>query len=70
MYFVNTVWYAIIIGIVGYLAMWVLKMRMRYVAVFNMAIYSLTLSTILNIIYLLVNILFNFKNYYNSKIYL
>ena len=70
MYFVNTLWYAVIISIVGYFTMWILKMRMRYVAVFNMSIYALTLSTILNIIYLLVNILFNFNIEYFSIMYI
>lgn len=69
MYFINTLWYAVIISIVGYFTMWVLKMRMRYVAIFNMAIYGLTLSTILNIIYLIVNIVFNFTIEYFSIMY-
>ena len=69
MYFINTLWYALIIGIVGYFTMWILKMKMRYVAVFNMAIYALTLSTILNILYLIVNILFNFTIEYFSIMY-
>ena len=69
MYFINTLWYAIIISIVGYFTMWMLKMRMRYVAVFNMAIYALKLSTILNIIYLIVNIVFNFTIEYFSIMY-
>lgn len=69
MYFINTLWYAIIIGIVGYFTMWILKMKMRYVAVFNMAVYALTLSTILNIFYLIVNIIFNFTIEYFSIMY-
>ena len=70
MYFINTLWYAIIIGIVGYFTMWMLKMKMRFVAVFNMAIYALTLSTILNIIYLIINMLFNFTIEYFSIMYI
>lgn len=70
MYFINTLWYAVIISIVGYLTMWVLKMKLRYVAIFNMSVYSLTLSTILNIIYLLVNIFFNFTIEYFSIMYI
>ncbi len=70
MYFVNTIWYALIIGAVGYFTMWILKMRMRFVATFNMAVYALTLSTILNIIYLLVNIIFNFTIEYFSIMYI
>ena len=69
MYFINTLWYAIIIGLVGYFTMFMLKMRMRYVAVFNMAIYALTLSTILNILYVLINMLFNFNIEYFSIMY-
>ena len=69
MYFINTLWYAIIIGIVGYFTMWILKMKMRYIAVFNMAVYALTLSTILHIIYLIVNIFFNFTIEYFSIMY-
>lgn len=69
MYFINTLWYALIIGIVGYFTMWILKMKMRYVAVFNMTIYALTLSTILNILYLIVNILFNFTIEYFGIMY-
>ena len=70
MYFINTLWYAIIIGIVGYFTMWMLKMKMRFVAVFNMAIYALTLSTILNILYLIINMLFNFTIGYFSIMYI
>lgn len=70
MYFINTLWYAIIIGIVGYFTMWMLKMKMRFVAVFNMANYALTLSTILNIIYLIINMLFNFTIEYFSIMYI
>ena len=70
MYFINTLWYAVIISIIGYFTMWILKMRIRYVAIFNMSIYALTLSTILNIIYLLVNIFFNFNIEYFSIMYL
>ena len=49
--------------------MFMLKMKMRYVAVFNMTIYALTLSTILNILYIFVNILFNFNIQYFSIMY-
>ncbi len=70
MYFTNTLWYAIIIGIVGYFTMWMLKMKMRYIAVLNMAIYALTLSTILNILYLIVNIAFNFTVQYFYIMYI
>ena len=50
--------------------MLVLKMKMRYVALFNMSIYALTLSTILNIVYLLINIFTNFTIEYFSVMYI
>ncbi len=70
MYFINTLWYAVIISVIGYLAMLVLKMKMRYVALFNMSIYALTLSTILNIVYLLINIFTDFTIEYFSVMYI
>lgn len=69
-YFINTLWYAVILGIVGYFTMRILKMRIRFVAVFNMSIYALTLSTILNIVYVLVNMLFNFSIEYFDIMYI
>ena len=69
MYFITTLWYVVMISIVGYITAWLLKIKMRYVAVFNMTIYALTLSTILNILYLIVNILFNFTIEYFGIMY-
>ena len=69
LFFINTLWYAVIISIVGYLTMLILKMRMRFVAVFNMGIYALTLSTVLNIIYVLINIFFDFAIEYFGIMY-
>ena len=69
MYFLNTIWYALIISIVGYLATIILKMKMRYVAIFNMTIYALTLSTLLNILYIIINIFTNFTIQYFDIMY-
>lgn len=70
MYFITTIWYIAIISILGYIATWILKMRMRYVAVFNMATYAVTLSVVLNIIYLIVNIFANFVIQYFQVMYI
>lgn len=65
-YFINTLFYVVIIAIVGYLATIILKLKIRFVAVFNMAVYAITLPTILNIIYMIINSFFNYTiNYFD-----
>lgn len=65
-YFVDTLFYVFIISVVGYITTLILKLKIRYVAVFNMAVYAITLPTILNIIYLIINAFFKYTiNYFN-----
>ncbi len=65
-YFINTILNVFIISVFGYIATLITKLKIRYVAVFNMAVYSITLSTILNIIYMIINAIFKFKiNYFD-----
>ena len=52
MYFITTLSYVLLISVLGFLAASMLKMKMRYAPIFNMSIYAITLSVILNIIYL------------------
>ena len=54
MYLLTTLSNAIFLAVFGYLTTWIARIRMRFVAVFNMAVYSLTLSTILNIMYIII----------------
>lgn len=70
MYFITTIWYIAIISIIGLLATLILKIRMRYVAIFNMSVYAVTLPIILNIIYLIVNIFTNFVIKYFDVMYI
>ena len=51
---------ALAIAGIGYFVAIILRIKMRYKAVFNMAIYSLTLSVILQTIYNAVNIFWEF----------
>ena len=53
-YLVNLV-LILMISVFGYLATKIIKLNLRFVAVFNMAIYSVTLPTILQTIYIIVN---------------
>ena len=65
-YYINTLCYIAIIALVGYVATLILKLKIRFVAVFNMAVYAVTLPTILNIIYLIVNAFYNYTiNYFD-----
>lgn len=67
---VNTMFYVIIISIVGYLASILLKLKIRFVAVFNMAIYAMTLPMILYILYIIINSIFNYIIGYFEVMYM
>ena len=69
MYLLTTLSNAVFLAVFGYLTTWIAKIRMRFVAVFNMAIYSLTLSIILNMIYIAINIFIPFNMEYFQVMY-
>lgn len=69
MYFLTTLSNALILSIFGYFTTWIAKIRMRYVAIFNMTVYSLTLSIILNILYIAINIFIDFNIEYFQVMY-
>ena len=69
MYLLTTLSNVVFLSVFGYLATWFARIRMRYIAVFNMSIYALTLSTILNILYIAVNIFIDFNIEYFQVMY-
>ena len=69
-YFINTIFYIIAISVVGYLATLILKLKIRYVAVFNMAVYAITLPTVLNMLYLIVNAFYRYTISYFDVMYI
>ena len=69
-YFINTVFYIIAISVVGYLVTLILKLKIRYVAVFNMAVYAITLPTVLNMLYLIVNAFYRYTISYFDVMYI
>ena len=69
MYLLTTLSNAVFLAVFGYLVTWIAKIRMRFVAVFNMAVYSLTLSTILNMMYIAINIFVPFAMEYFQVMY-
>ena len=70
MYFIEAIWVAVIIAVVGYVSAIILKTRMRYKAIFNMAVYAMTLSIILQTIYLGVNTFTQFTITYFDIMYI
>ena len=70
MYLLTTLSNAVFLSLFGYITTWIARIRMRYVAIFNMAVYALTLSTILNIIYITINIFIDFNMQYFQVMYI
>jgi len=69
MYFLSTLSYAIPLSFFGFFAAWLARIKMRYVAIFNMSVYALTLSVILNMLYIGVNIFIPFEIEYFQVMY-
>lgn len=69
MYLLTTLSNAIFLSIFGYLTTWIARIKMRFLAVFNMSIYALTLSTFLNILYIVVNLFIDFHMEYFQVMY-
>ena len=57
------------IAIFGWITATLAKIRMKFSAIYSMAIHSLTLSMILNICYIIVNYFINFKIRYFETAY-
>ena len=60
----------LLISVFGYLASLFTRIKMRYIALFNMSVYSITLSMLLNIIYVIINIFTRFNIEYFDVMYI
>lgn len=69
MYFLSILSDAILLSFFGFFTSWLAKIKMRYVAIFNMSVYALTLSIILNMIYIGINIFIPFEMEYFQVMY-
>lgn len=69
LYFMSSLIDAIVLSVLGYLIARFLKIRLKYKATFNIGIHSLTLSIILNLIYILVNTFTGFEIKYFQWMY-
>lgn len=67
---ISIVFNALILSIFGYLVTWFARIKMRFAALFNLSVYSLTLSTILNVIYIVINMLTDFVITYFQLMYM
>lgn len=70
MYLITTISNAILLSIFGYITTWLARIKMRYVAIFNMSAYALTLSIILNMLYIAINIFVSFDMEYFQVMYI
>lgn len=68
-YFTSSIVDAIMVTILGFIFSRIVGIRLRFKAIFNMGIYSLTLSILLNMIYIIVNSFVGFEIKYFSWMY-
>lgn len=68
-YLTTTLVNTVFLSAFGFFATWIARIKMRYVALFNMSVYALTLSSILNMIYLGINIFVPFEIEYFQVMY-
>lgn len=69
MYFLTTLSNAIFLSFFGFITTFLARIKMRYVAIFNMSVYALTLSVILNVLYIAINIFVPFNIEYFQVMY-
>ena len=70
MYFLNSISNVLMISVFGYLTSLMARVKMRYAPMFNMSVYAITLSTILNMIYIIINMFVDFEIQYFEVMYI
>lgn len=69
LYFISMFMNVIMISLFGYLTALLARIKMRYAAIFNMSVYAITLSTLLEMLYLVINIFIDFTITYFQVAY-
>ena len=69
MYFLTTISNVVLLSVFGYITTLLARIKMRYVAIFNMSVYAITLSVILNMLYIGINIFVPFSMEYFQVMY-
>lgn len=67
---INIILYIIIISMFGLLTSMILRLKLKYIAILNMTIYSITLSMLLHMIYVIVNSIFDYRIAYFEVMYM
>lgn len=70
MYFLTTISNVVLLSIFGYITTLLARIKMRFVAIFNMSIYAITLSVVLNMLYVGINIFVPFNMEYFQVMYI
>ena len=69
MYLLTTISNAVLLSFFGYITTLLARIKIRYAAIFNMSVYALTLSIILNMLYVAINIFITFNMEYFQVMY-
>jgi hypothetical protein len=69
-YLASTLLDALVLGIMGYVTAIILRLRLKFIAMIKIAIHSLTLPIILNLIYIILQTIFNFEIKYFEVMYI
>ncbi len=69
-YIINTLINVFAISLFGYLATFIIRMKIKFVAVFNMGIYAITLATLLNAVYAVIIGVFGYQIKYFDIMYM
>ena len=68
-FLIGALWYVLMLSFLGFLTTKIIKLRMRYAAIFNMSVYAITLSLLLEIIYIPINVFTGFTIKYFDVMY-
>lgn len=68
-YAINAFAYILLVSIIGYVTSSALRLKIRYVAIFNMAVYAVTLPTLLNMVYIVANTIWSYQINYFGVMY-
>ena len=68
-YFFSTIINALMLGVLGFIVARIVGIRLKYKSAFNIGVHALTLPIILQIIYLIVNLLYGFEIKYFQWMY-
>lgn len=69
-YLISTLFDAVILSIIGYITCLLLRLRVKFIAMFKISIYALTLPIILNLLYIIIQTLFAFEIKYFEIMYI